>query len=63
MKTIINSKAIIKYVDWFYRFLFYYAEEKETMSKKIKAIFLAVTPILLAMGYIILTGLYFITGG
>ena len=38
-------------------------KKKKKKKKKIKAIFLAVTPILLAMGYIILTGLYFITGG
>lgn len=62
MENIINGKVISKYVDWFYNFLFYYTEEK-SIANKIKAIIMAVTPIILAIGYLVLIALYFITGG
>lgn len=62
MENILNGKIISRYIDWFYNFLFYYTEEK-SMTNKIKAIAMAVTPILLAIGYIILIVTYFITNG
>lgn len=62
MENILNNKILNKYIDWFYDFLFYYSEEK-TVAKKVKAILMAVTPIFLAIGYITLIILYFLTNG
>ncbi len=62
MEDILNNRAINKYIDWFYNFLFYYNEEK-TVTKKVKAILMAVTPIVLAIGYLVVIALYFVTGG
>ena len=62
MEKILNGRFFSQYIDWFYNFIFYYSEEK-SMKNKIKAIAMAVTPILLAIGYIILIAAYFITGG
>jgi|GEM_PF-3384670 len=62
MENLIKNSILERYIDWLYKFLFQYSDEK-SISNKLKAIIMATMPIILAVGYIILIALYFIEGG